>query len=136
MNNTRFSTNIHILTLLAIYPQEWISSEFIADSININSVIVRKEIAVLLNAGLVESKKGKEGGCRLAKKAKDIKLSEIFLLVKNTEVLGKKNKHTNPACIVGKSINIHLTDLYEETDEKIFKFLSKKSLADFSNQFL
>jgi DNA-binding IscR family transcriptional regulator len=53
MNNTRFATAIHIMTLLAKSPQDWLPSEWIAGSININPVIVRKEISVLREAGLL-----------------------------------------------------------------------------------
>ena len=52
MNNTRFATAIHIMTLLAESPQDWLTSEWIAGSININPVIVRKELGVLREAGL------------------------------------------------------------------------------------
>jgi DNA-binding IscR family transcriptional regulator len=61
MNNTRFATAVHIMTLLAKSPQEWLTSEWIAGSINVNPVIVRKEISVLREAGLITSRQGKEG---------------------------------------------------------------------------
>lgn len=67
MNNTRFATAIHIMTLLAKSPQDWLSSEWIAGSININPAIVRKEISVLREGGLIVSKQGKEGGASFLK---------------------------------------------------------------------
>lgn len=72
MNNTRLSTALHILSLLAHNKGELLTSEWIAGSIGLNPVIVRKEIAVLKKAGLVESVAGKEGGTRLAKSAKKL----------------------------------------------------------------
>jgi Rrf2 family protein len=135
MNNTRFATAIHIMTLLAKSPQDWLSSEWIAGSININPAIVRKEISVLREAGLIVSKQGKEGGSQLAKNAGSITISEIYSVVKNTDVLGKKNQNPNPACSVGKEINNHLTHLFIETDELVVKFLGNKSLQEFSDQF-
>jgi Predicted transcriptional regulator len=60
MNNTRFATAVHIMTLLAKFSQEWLTSEFIAGSINVNPVIVRKEIGVLKEAGLIISRQGKK----------------------------------------------------------------------------
>ncbi|MCA6068626.1 Rrf2 family transcriptional regulator [Chryseobacterium sp. RG1] len=135
MNNTRFATAIHIMTLLAKSPQDWLSSEWIAGSININPAIVRKEISVLREAGLIVSKQGKEGGSQLAKNAGSITISEIYSVVKNTDVLGKKNQNPNPACSVGKEINNHLTRLFIETDELVVKFLGNKSLQEFSDQF-
>jgi len=135
MNNTRFATAIHIMTLLAESPQDWLTSEWLAGSININPVIVRKELSVLREAGLISSKQGKEGGSRLAKNADAIKISEIYLAVKNTEVLGKKNNNPNPACPVGKEINQHLNALFSETDQLVLNFLGDKSLKEFSDRF-
>lgn len=135
MNNTRFATAIHIMTLLAKSPQEWLTSEWIAGSINVNPVIIRKEISVLREAGLIISRQGKEGGSQLGKNAELITISEIYKAVKNTEVLGKKNQNPNPACSVGKEINTHLNTLFEETDHLVVNFLGNKSLQVFADQF-
>ncbi len=135
MNNTRFATAIHILTLLATYPEEWLSSDYIAGSININPVVVRKELLVLNKAGLIISKKGKEGGVQLAKPGNQILLSDIYNAVKNTEVLGKRNQHTNPKCPIGKQINNKLKDLYLETDMLLYNALAQKTLAGFCRTF-
>jgi Rrf2 family protein len=135
MNNTRFATAIHIMTLLAEIPQDWLTSEWMAGSININPVVVRKELSVLREAGLVTSRQGKEGGSQLAKSADSINISDIYLAVKNTEVLGKKNQNPNPACSVGRDINDHLNTLFAETDQLVLNFLGDKSLQEFSDQF-
>jgi Rrf2 family protein len=135
MNNTRFATAIHIMTLLAESQQEWLTSEWMAGSININPVIVRKELSVLREVGLIMSRQGKEGGSRLAKKPSDIRISEIYLAVKNTEVLGKRNNNPNPACPVGKEINEHLDTLFSETDQLVLNFLGDKTLQEFLNRF-
>ncbi|KMQ58582.1 Rrf2 family transcriptional regulator [Chryseobacterium angstadtii] len=135
MNNTRFATAIHIMTLLAKSPQEWLTSEWIAGSINVNPVIVRKELSVLREAGLIVSRQGKEGGTQLSKNADQISISEIYRSVKNTDVLGKKNLNPNPACSVGKEVNVHLNTLFEETDQLVIQFLGVKSLQEFSDQF-
>ena len=55
MNNTRFATAVHILSVMAVCPNEWLTSEVIAGSANVNPVVVRKEILVLKEAGLGES---------------------------------------------------------------------------------
>ncbi|UOU98649.1 Rrf2 family transcriptional regulator [Chryseobacterium daecheongense] len=135
MNNTRFATAVHIMTLLEKSPQEWLTSEWVAGSININPAIVRKEMSVLREAGLIISRQGKEGGSMLARNPESISISEIYAAVKNTEVLGKKNQNPNPACSVGKDINVHLNTLFEETDKLVVSFLGNKSLKEFSDQF-
>ena len=66
------------MTLLAKSPQEWLTSDWMAGSINVNPVIIRKEISVLREAGLIISRQGKEGGSQLAKNAEMITISEVF----------------------------------------------------------
>ncbi|UQB70019.1 Rrf2 family transcriptional regulator [Epilithonimonas zeae] len=135
MNNTRFATAIHILTLLAKDPQEWLTSDWIAGSVNVNPVIVRKELINLKKSGLIESRQGKVGGVRIAKNPEQINISEIYKSVKNTEVLGKRNQNPNPLCSVGKDINKNLDILFGKTDDLVFQFLKSKKLSDFTNQF-
>ncbi|MFD2595472.1 Rrf2 family transcriptional regulator [Sphingobacterium griseoflavum] len=135
MSNTRFATAIHILTLLDHNPEVWLTSEWIAGSINVNPVVVRKELGALQEAGLVISRKGKEGGSMLAKSSVDISLASVYEAVRKTEVLGRKNQHTNPRCPIGKEINVKLTDLFQETDRLLNHLLTTKSLHDFSEQF-
>ncbi len=135
MSNTRFATVVHVLTVLADRPDEWLSSDWIAGSININPVIVRKELGALQDQGWVISRKGKEGGYMLAVSSNKIVLADVYKLVKNTDVLGKKNLHPNPKCPVGKDINAKLEALFRETDEQVFALLRKKTLKDFVSQF-
>src|SRR5690554_751175 len=135
MNNTRFATIIHILTLLAKFPGQWLNSDWIAESISINPVMVRKELAVLHQLGWVISKKGKEGGTMLYVSSSVISMADIYNAVKNTNVLGKKNNCTNVKCEVGKEINKELGKLFEETDKILLHELEKKSLKAFVEQF-
>ncbi|MCD9854605.1 Rrf2 family transcriptional regulator [Epilithonimonas sp. JDS] len=135
MSNTRFATAIHIMTLLAKDPQEWLTSDWLAGSINVNPVIVRKELGNLKKSGLVESRQGKDGGVRIGKNADEINVAEIYQAIKNSEVLGKKNLNPNPLCNVGKDINKNLNVLFSETDDLVDQFLKDKKLSDFTNQF-
>ncbi|PZP47348.1 MAG: transcriptional regulator [Pseudopedobacter saltans] len=135
MNNTRFATVIHILTLLADNKGQWLNSDWIASSININSVIVRKELALLHTKGWVESRKGKEGGSTLCIDSEELNLGDIYLFVKNSNVLGRKNTNTNPMCSIGNSINDKLENLYSETDDLVLGVLKNKTLADFVHEF-
>ena len=135
MNNTKFATVVHILTILANNPSEYLSSEWIAKSININPVIVRRELSMLRQQGWVMSRKGKEGGSKLNKSSDKISLADIYIRVKNSEVLGKKNLRTNPQCPIGKDINNKLDDLFIETDALVIASLKQKTLEGFVEQF-
>jgi Rrf2 family protein len=121
MNNTRFATAIHILTLLAKDPQEWLTSDWIAGSVNVNPVIVRKELINLKKSGLIESRQGKVGGVRIAKNPEQINISEIYESVKNTEVLGKRNQNRIRFVVL------------EKTSTKILIFYLVKRMIWFSS---
>lgn len=135
MNNLRFATIIHILTLLNASKNQWISSEWIAGSINVNAVIVRKELAVLSKNNFVETRKGKEGGYQLKINAQDILLSDLMrLILDDTTFINKKN-NPNPECIIGKQMNENLDLLYAEMNYKVYEFLEQKTLEDFYQSF-
>ncbi|CDS95855.1 Rrf2 family transcriptional regulator [Sphingobacterium faecium] len=135
MNNTRFSTALHILTLLADSGDNWVNSDWIAGSININAAMVRKELSTLQDAGFVVGRKGKVGGSMLNKPSEDISLADIYVAVKNSEILGKKNLSPNPNCPVGKRINGELEKLYAETDQLVIRSLRGMSLENFAKKF-
>ena len=135
MLSGKFAISVHILTLLTKFPNDFLSSEFIAGSINLNPVLVRKEIANLKAHNIVESKEGKNGGTRLAKNATDITLKEIFQMTFDTINLGYAKNQPHPDCPVGKKINENLSGLYADLNEKVSLELKNITLEDFSNQF-
>jgi len=133
MNNINFATAIHILTMLAI-TKENLSSTYIAGSININPVMVRKSLSLLAAQGLVETREGKGGGASLAKAADKIVLSDIYRAVNDSYLLGKLN-NPNPECSTGKQINKHLVNLFSDADRALINKLSTITLTDFCKQF-
>ncbi|PXY42505.1 transcriptional regulator [Flavobacterium cheongpyeongense] len=135
MLSGKFAISIHILTLLTKFPNDFLSSEFIAGSINLNPVLVRKEIANLKAHHIVESKEGKNGGTKLSKSASDITLNEIFQMTFDTINLGYAKNHPHPDCPVGKKINENLSGLYTQLNKKVSVELKNITLEDFSNQF-
>ncbi|KIA85111.1 Rrf2 family transcriptional regulator [Flavobacterium sp. AED] len=135
MISGKFAITIHILTLLSKFPEDYLSSEFIAGSMNLHPVLVRKEIANLKKNNIVESKEGKNGGTKLLKSASNISLDAIFKMTFDTVNLGFSKNKPNPDCLVGKKINENLENLYENINEKISSQLRGISLEDFSNKF-
>jgi Rrf2 family protein len=135
MNNVQFATYLHILALLDLNKGALLSSSYIAGSININAVIVRKAIIELKQAGFVQSKEGKGGGTQLVEAADKILLSDIYKIINSVSVLGKTNS-PNPTCPIGKQINTHIDHLYREAERALINHLEKITLAEFSKQFI
>ena len=134
MNNLRFATIVHILVLAEKFKDELITSDFIAGSINVNPVVVRREIQVLKDAKILDSKKGKDGGCFLIKDASEITFSDIYKLITKDACFGKKNE-TNPACPIGNQMNNSLDQLFTSVENNIINQLNQTTLKDFSAQF-
>ncbi len=133
--NSRFPVSLHILTLLDGAKGEVVSSDYLAGSININPVLVRKEIANLRKYGFVDSKEGKGGGSFLAKNATEINLGEVYKAVKSDYILGQNKNEPNPKCPVGRQINEHLLGLYTDAENALIAYLAKQTLADFALKF-
>ena len=134
MNNARFATALHILTLLEHSGEERLSSEYIAGSINLNPALVRKEISNLRKLGFISSREGNGGGFSLARPADQITLGEIYRAVRSSSVFGRTN-NPNPACTVGKQINTQLEVLYKDAEQALTDNLAKQTLAGFSTKF-
>lgn len=135
MISGKFAITLHILTLLSKNPEEYVSSEQIAESLNMNPVLVRKEIANLKQNGVVESREGKNGGSRLCRPADAITLEEVFNITFQTVSLGFSRNKPNPKCPVGKKINRTLTSLYSDLNNKVTRQLRGVSLLNFAETF-
>ncbi|MBS7333945.1 RrF2 family transcriptional regulator [Faecalibacter bovis] len=134
MNNLRFATIVHILVLTEKFKDELITSDFIAGSINVNPVVVRREIQVLKDAEILGSKKGKDGGCFLIKDANEITFGEIYKIITKDMDFAKKNQ-PNPVCPIGKKMNETLDQLFVSVENNLINQLSKTTLKEFSSQF-
>jgi len=131
----KFAITLHILTLMTKYPDDFLSSEYIAGSMNINAVLVRKEISNLKKHKVVECREGKFGGTKLAKPAAEISLEDVFNMTFENVNLGYSKNDPNPACPVGKKINENLDVLYKDINSKICTKLKSISLMEFTSDF-
>ncbi len=124
------------MTFLATYTDEWITSAHLGRSVNINPVLIRKELADLKTHNLVMSKEGKSGGVKLATPADQITLAEIFKIAKGTDhILEFSKNEGNADCPVGSQIRTKLDELYEDMDTVIEKKLAKITLEAFKDRF-
>lgn len=79
--NCRFATGVHVLVLLAAEPDTLRTSTEIAGKLDTNPVVVRRVLASLQQAKLIESQKGPTGGSRLLKTPKAISLADVYKAV-------------------------------------------------------
>jgi Rrf2 family protein len=112
----RFAVAIHIVTLLAMYPQHPRTSDWIARSVNTNPVVVRRLLAALGRAGLTQSVRGSSGGTVLTKSARDMTLLEIQQAVEEPEGPQLHHQPPNHECPVGRGIQPVLLRVLQRAD--------------------
>lgn len=128
--NSQFSIAVHILTMLAKTSDERLKSDYLAKSVNTNPVVIRRLLCGLQSADLVVSQVGAAGGTALAKKPKDIRLSDIYNAVAGGEVFSLHPKTPNQDCPIGKNIEAVLCGLQKEIDKSIEEKLHQYTLRD------
>lgn len=133
--NSQFSIAVHVLTIIARSGgDERVKSDYIAQSVNTNPVVIRRLLSNLQEAGLVVSQVGAAGGTSLAKLAKDIRLSEIYKAMSCGEVFALHTSKPSEDCPVGKNIEAVLCRLQKEIDKSVEEKLHQFTLRDVIEQ--
>ncbi|PZP51605.1 MAG: transcriptional regulator [Pseudopedobacter saltans] len=128
MINSRFAMQVHIVSLLALN-KDGITSDFIASSIGCNPVLVRKELVLLKNHGMVATQEGKNGGVRLVKQAKDIHLDELYKIVYGDMEMFPSNKNEpNPMCVIGRNISAMMKYINKEAELSMLSKLQETTI--------
>ncbi|MBS1958035.1 MAG: Rrf2 family transcriptional regulator [Bdellovibrionales bacterium] len=131
MLDTRFSVSIHILTALAFSRecQGKENSETLARSIRTNPTFVRRLMARLTQAGLVEARRGKSGGVQLSKCPDQITLKEIYLASMDRPLLDRVEKSPDQGCPVSCSMGKIIDDVFDGVEDSVVQHLSKIKLS-------
>ena len=77
--SSRFTVAVHTLLVIHIYgSSQKVTSDFIAASVRVNPVVIRRALLSLKAAGMVEVKAG-SGGASIVKPLEDITLYDIYV---------------------------------------------------------
>jgi Rrf2 family protein len=128
--NSRFSIAVHILTLLASMPNERVTSELIAGSVGTNPVVIRRQLALLRKAKLVESKAARGGGWVLARKPQAIKLSDVRDALGEQASFRMHRNDPSPNCVVGQNVRQALEVVYQDAEEAVARSLRTRTVQD------
>ena len=130
--SSRFTIATHMLITIALKGKESkVTSDFLASSVRVNPVIIRKTLSQLKKAELISVARG-TGGAEIIKNLEDISLLDIYQAV---ECLGKTGQlfsfhdNPNPACPVGANIHGVLDEKLQKIQLAMEQELSQTSLA-------
>ena len=130
--SSRFTIAIHMLACMEAFKGEYkVTSEFLASSINVNPVIIRRILCQLRVAGTVEVRRG-TGGAAPAKPLQEITLLDVYRAVDCVEEKALFHFHENPnmSCPVGRNIHNILDDKLLRAQEAMEWELQAVTLAD------
>lgn len=130
--SSRFTIAIHMLACMDTFQDEYkITSSFLADSIQVNPVIIRNLLSQLKNAGLIEVKRG-PGGASIKKALEEITFFDVYKAVECVEenTLFHFHENPNPACPVGRNIHAVLDDKLLRVQNAMENELKSITLAD------
>ena len=123
-----------LLVINAFQDKVKTTSEFIASSVNVNPVVIRRTMQSLKAAGMIDVKAG-SGGARLARRPEDITLFDVYSAVDSVEGdLFHFHENPNPACPVGRNIHAVLDVKLQEAQAALENRLKKTTLADLAGQ--
>ena len=128
--NTQFAIAVHIMTALAYSREREMTSAKLAGSVNTSASFVRRVLAKLSRAGLVETAKGKNGACWLARRPREVSLLKIYRAVAAPRVFAIHSYAARRSCPVSCRIKPALERVLGQTQETMEAALDRISLAD------
>ena len=127
--SSRFTMAIHMFACIDTFSNQKMTSDFMAESIGTNPVIVRKILQQLKAAGLVEVARG-TGGVKVTKPFDQITFLDVYRAVECApeEELFHFHENPNPKCPVGKNIHGILDKRLLKVQSAMEEKLSKMTL--------
>jgi Rrf2 family protein len=129
-NNHQFSIAVHLMAGLACQRERSVTSGHLAASVNTSPSFVRRTLAKLSKAGLVETATGKGGACWLARDARKVSLLDIYRAVDAPRAFAIHNYTELKACPVSCHIKTALEKALEKTQGAMETSLAETSLAE------
>ena len=126
--NTQFPIAVHLMAALGYRRDKDTTSAILATSVNTSPSFVRRVLAKLSKAGLVETATGKAGACWLAKDAKDISLLDIYEAVDAPKAFAIHEYAEQKACPVSCNIKTALDKALSKTQKAMETSLKEISL--------
>lgn len=131
---SRFTVAVHTLLVIYLFGKtNKVTSEFIAASVQVNPVVIRRTLLSLKAANMIEVKAG-SGGASIIKDLKDITLYDVYKAVDAVENsnggIFHFHENPNPACPVGRNIHTVLDGRLADAQRALERELEKVTLYD------
>jgi Rrf2 family protein len=126
--NCRFGLAVHVLAAIATNGKRLSSAE-LAKTMGTNPVVVRRLLADLQRAGLVENRKGTLGGSELARPPRQITLDQVYRAVDEYDIFHIPTPADRKCPTVCKAQEI-LGEILDRSERAMEKELRRTRLSD------
>ena len=139
--SSRFTIAVHVLICIEAFKNERkVTSEFLASSVNVNPVVIRRLLQQLKKAGIVEVKRG-SGGADIKGNLSDITLLDVYNAVESVDEgqLFHFHDNPNPKCPVGKNIHNIMDERLREIQEAMesrMRSITIKNIMDDAHKYI
>ncbi len=113
--DSKVSDVLHVLLHMADQKQP-LTSEFLAQMMRTNPVVVRRTLSGLRARGLVGSSKGRAGGWTLTCDLSEVTLLDIYQAVGEPTIFAMGSRNESSTCLVEKAVNGALADSLKEAE--------------------
>ena len=130
--SSRFTIAVHVLLCIETFKMDYkVTGDFLASSVNVNPVVIRRLLQQLKKAGLIIVKRG-SGGADTARPPEEITLLDVYRAVECVEggELFHFHENPNPLCPVGKNIHKILDGRLDRIQKAMEKEMERISLRD------
>jgi Rrf2 family protein len=132
--DSRLSGVLHCLLHMAELDQP-VTSQWLAQAMQTNPVVIRRLMAGLRDSGFVASAKGHGGGWILSCPSEHITLRDIYQAVGAPELLAVGHREESPGCRVEQAVNAALEQAYRDAKAMLLARLGSVTLAALSRDF-
>lgn len=130
--SSRFTIAIHIFACIDTFEKDYkLTSDFLAGSVNVNPVVIRRILQQLKQAGLITVARG-SGGASIAKPLDEIKFLDVYKAVECVSSGELFHFHENPSdkCPVGRNIHKVLDDKLDSIQKAMEDEMARITIAD------
>ena len=139
--SSRFTIAVHILICIETFKEDYkITSDFLASSVNVNPVVIRRLLQQLKKAGIINVKRG-SGGAYIEKHLDEITLLDVYNAVECIDNGNLFHFHENPnsRCPVGRNIHAVLDrrlDSIQQAMEREMRSVTLQDIADDTDRLI
>ena len=128
--SVQFTVAAHIMAALGFFRGKQIPSATLAESVNADPTFVRKSLSKLSKAGLIVTKRGKNGASSLTRPAEQITLLDIYRASAAPATFAIHDYPVQKRCPISRNIKGSMSSVLKKAQNSFENTLDRLTLAD------